>query len=70
MARKTIKKTGKTKLTKLLPKKKPFIILMPEERDDGIHWLFWALIMLTLVFLVSLVVISWQVNSEAVNYIL
>ena len=63
MSRKTIKKKGRAKLKSLLPKKKAFIILMPEEKDENIHWLFWILMILIIIFLISLVFINWQESS-------
>lgn len=69
MSRKTNKKSGVNKLKTLLPKKKSFIMFMPEEKDEGIHWLFWVLIFLVVLFLASLVFLSWQQSSALLSYI-
>lgn len=69
MAKKLNKKSGLAKLKALLPKKKSFIILMPEEKDEGIHWLFWVLILLIILFLLSLVFLSWRQSSLLLSYI-
>jgi Co/Zn/Cd efflux system component len=57
------------KLKSTLIRRKPFIIKMPEERDDSIHWLFWLLLILVLVFLISIIVISWSGSSGLLTYI-
>ncbi len=69
MAKKLNKKSGFAKLKALLPKKKSFIIFMPEEKDEGIHWLFWVLIFLVILFLTSLVFLSWQQSSTILSYL-
>jgi len=71
MAKKEKKKQGTAKLKSLLPKvsKKPFIIRMPEEKDENIHWLFWVLVFLVLLFLVSLIFINWQESSAMLSYL-
>ena len=69
MSKKLNKKGGLTKLKALLPKKKSFIILMPEEKDEGIHWLFWVLIFLVILFLASLVFLNWQQSSALLSYL-
>ena len=68
MAKKLRKKSGLTKLKALLPRKKSFIIFMPEEKDEGIHWLFWVLVFLVVLFLVRLVFLSWQQSSVLLSY--
>ncbi len=59
---------GVKKLKSLLPKKKPLIMLIPEEYDEGIHWLFWVLIILVVAFLISLVLFNWQSSSVLLSY--
>lgn len=62
MPTKTTKKTkskGVAKLKSMTPKKKRFIIVLPDEIEDGLHWLFWLLLLLILVFLISIVVIKF-----------
>ncbi|MFH0912406.1 MAG: hypothetical protein V1807_01970 [Patescibacteria group bacterium] len=51
--------TGLIKLKSLIPQKKPYIIWLPDELEDGLHWLFWVLIVLVITFLVSMVVINY-----------
>lgn len=58
-ARLTRKSKGLKKLKALVPKKRNFIIVLPDEIEDGLHWLFWLLIILVLVFLISAVVINF-----------
>jgi len=69
MAKKHYKKWGMNKLKSLLPIKKPFIILMPEEKDESIHWLFWVLMLLVIIFLISLIFLNWQNSSILLSYI-
>lgn len=57
------------KLKSMIGRRKPFIIKMPEERDDSIHWLFWLLLILVLLFLISTIVISWSGSSGILTYI-
>lgn len=57
------------KLKSMVRRRRPFIIKMPEERDDSIHWLFWLLLILVLVFLISIIVISWSDSSVLLSYI-
>ncbi|OGB74241.1 hypothetical protein A2V68_00530 [candidate division Kazan bacterium RBG_13_50_9] len=59
MADKTQKKKGVSRLRSLLPKKKDFIMQMPEDGDEDIHWLFWVLVVLAVLFLISLLFIGW-----------
>ena len=56
---KSKKSTGITKLQGLIPRKMNYIIVLPDEIEDGVHWLFWALVVLVLVFLVSAAVINY-----------
>ncbi|MBU1083077.1 hypothetical protein KKE14_01415 [Patescibacteria group bacterium] len=56
------------KLKSMISRRKPFIIKMPEERDDSIHWLFWLLLILVLLFLISTIVISWSSSSGLLSY--
>ncbi|MFH1088589.1 MAG: hypothetical protein V1719_01995 [Patescibacteria group bacterium] len=59
--KKTTKKSaGIIKLKSLIPKKNNnYIILLPDELDEGVHWLFWVLILLIIVFVVSAVTIKF-----------
>lgn len=59
--KKTIKKSPALKeLKKLTPKKQVNrIIILPDEIEDGLHWLFWVLVILVIVFMVSAVVINY-----------
>ncbi|HAR55001.1 TPA: hypothetical protein DCR79_01805 [Patescibacteria group bacterium] len=59
--KKTTKKSaGVTKLKSLLPKKNNnYIILLPDELDEGVHWLFWVLILLIVVFVISIITIKF-----------
>ena len=59
--KKTTKKSaGINKLKSLVPKKNNnYIILLPDELDEGVHWLFWVLILLIIVFVVSAVTIKF-----------
>jgi len=57
------------KLKSMVKRHKPFIIKMPEERDDSIHWLFWLLLILVLAFLISIIVTSWSDSSALLSYI-
>lgn len=68
MAKKEKKSRGVKKLQSLLPKRKSLIMLMPEEKDETIHWLFWVLIILVITFLVSIVFLSWQSSSVLLSY--
>ena len=56
---KSVKPTGVKKLKSLLPKKNNYIILLPDEIEDGLHWLFWVLIFLIIIFLISAVIINF-----------
>ena len=47
------------KLKTLVPKKKNYIIVLPDEIEEGAHWLFWVLVILVIVFLVSIVIINY-----------
>lgn len=69
MADKPKKNRKIIKLKSLLGRRKPFIIRMPEEKDDSIHWLFWWLVILVLVFLISIIIISWSNSSALLSYI-
>lgn len=53
----------------MVKRRKPFIIKMPEEKDDSIHWLFWLLLILVLIFLISTIVINWSSSSGLLSYI-
>ncbi len=55
----TPKSKGVKKLKGLIPKKPNYIIVLPDEIEEGVHWLFWLLIILVLAFLVSAVVINF-----------
>lgn len=68
MAKKEKKSKGVKKLQSLLPKRKALIMLMPEEKDEAIHWLFWVLIILVVTFLISIVFLSWQSSSVLLSY--
>ncbi|MFH0905121.1 MAG: hypothetical protein V1826_00135 [bacterium] len=58
------KKKGKAKIAQATKraslKKRLAIIIMPEDRDDTPHWLFWVLVM---IFVALLVTIVWQQMS-------
>lgn len=68
MPKKKKKSRGVKKLQSLLPKRKALIMLMPEEKDEAIHWLFWALVILVIAFLVSIVFLNWQSSSVLLSY--
>ena len=68
MPKKDKKSRGVKKLQSLLPKKKPLIMLMPEEKDEAIHWLFWVLVILVIIFLISLAFMNWQSSSVLLSY--
>ena len=56
----TKKSTGITKLKSLAPKKNNnYIILLPDELDEGVHWLFWVLILLIVIFAISAAIIKF-----------
>ncbi len=55
----TKKPKGLTKLKKLVPKKGSYIIVLPDEVEEGLHWLFWTLVILVVVFLASAVIINY-----------
>lgn len=48
-----------SKLKTLVPKKKNYIIVLPDEIEEGAHWLFWVLVILIMTFLVSVVIINY-----------
>ncbi|MFA5967383.1 MAG: hypothetical protein WC805_02620 [Patescibacteria group bacterium] len=57
---KSDKKSSKVqKLKKLVPKKTNYIIVLPDEIEDGAHWLFWVLIILLVLLAASAVVINY-----------
>ena len=57
---KSDKKPSKVqKLKKLVPKKTNYIIVLPDEIEDGVHWLFWVLIILLVLLAASAVVINY-----------
>ncbi len=53
------KSAGIKKLKSLIPKKANFIIVLPDEIEEGLHWTFWLLMILIIVFLISAVVINF-----------
>jgi len=56
----TKKSSGIDRLRSLIPKKNTnYIILLPDELDEGVHWLFWVLIILILTFVISAVTIKF-----------
>lgn len=59
--RKTTKKlSGINKLKSLIPKKNNnYIILLPDELDEGVHWLFWVLVLLVVTFIISAATIKF-----------
>lgn len=61
-AKPTKKSPGLVKLTSLIPRpKKKYhpIIILPDEIEDGLHWLFWLLVILIVAFLFSAVIINY-----------
>ncbi|MBU1092652.1 hypothetical protein KJ836_03205 [Patescibacteria group bacterium] len=67
--KKTAKKSaGMTKLKSLIPKKNNnYIILLPDELDEGVHWLFWVLILLIVIFAISVVTIKFTDLSNTIS---
>lgn len=59
--KKTTKKlSGINKLKSLIPKKNNnYIILLPDELDEGVHWLFWVLVLLVATFIISAATIKF-----------
>lgn len=53
------KLAGLKKLKALLPKKRNYIIVLPDEIEEGLHWTFWLLTGLVVVLLISVVVINY-----------
>ncbi|MBN2585564.1 hypothetical protein JXA59_02860 [Patescibacteria group bacterium] len=69
MATKTkTSKLGKLK-SMMRQHKRSFIILIPEERDESPHWLFWLLLILIFIFLVSWTWNSWGESSALMSYL-
>jgi len=66
-------KTTTSKLLKLKSlmrqHKRSFIILIPEERDDAPHWIFWLLLILVFVFIVSWTWMNWSGSSALMSYL-
>lgn len=66
----TKKPSGLTKLTSLIPRpKKKYqpIIILPDEIEDGLHWLFWLLVILIVTFLFSAVIIKYTDFSKTLS---
>lgn len=64
----TKKSTGITKLKSLVPKKNNnYIILLPDELDEGVHWLFWMLILLIVIFAISAATIKFTDLSNTIS---
>ena len=55
----TKKLAGIQKLKSLLLKKRNYIIVLPEEIEEGLHWTFWLLTGLVITLLISVVVIKY-----------
>lgn len=53
------KLAGIKRLKALLPKKRNYIIVLPDEIEEGLHWTFWLLTGLVVILLISVVVINF-----------
>ena len=57
------------KLKKMVPKKTNYIIVLPDEIEDGVHWLFWVLIILLVILAASAVVINYTDFSKTLSFL-
>ncbi|OGB73575.1 hypothetical protein A3K24_01870 [candidate division Kazan bacterium RIFCSPHIGHO2_01_FULL_44_14] len=68
-AKKKLNAKVRQAMSKAKPKKRFFIIQMPEDKDEAPHWLFWVLVILFVTLLVSIIWQGLSVSSSVQAYL-